>query len=759
MTLAPGTRLGPYDIVAPLGAGGMGEVYRARDTRLGREVAIKVVGEVVAANTETLRRFRREAQLLAAVTHPNVCQIFDLGEHEGMPYLAMELLAGESLHSRMAALGPLAAPEALGILRGILAALGELHSRGIVHRDLKPSNVFLTPHGIKLLDFGVARQLGGGDDEARLTRTGTAFGTPRYMAPEQWNGEADARSDVFACGALLYEMVSGSPAFPDPTPLDVIRATLEGRLAPLAPEQAAIERLVRRALSPHPADRFPSAAAMAEALESTPATPFTEAPTVGAVRAAAAAAKPATRLLVLPFRLLRPDPEIDFLSTALADAIGGSLAGFSHLIVRSSRLARADQDDLARLAQESAVDAVLCGTLLRAGERVRVSTQLIEAPSGTVVSTSRAEATLRDLFELQDDLARQVVEALRVPLQPGEGRGGQSAPHPEAYELYLRAVGSPVSTARSTSLLAARELLARSVVVDANFAPAWAQLGRMHRLLAKYGYAERAESVRAARRAFETALALDPNSALVHNLYTHFEIEELASPVPAMLRLLAQIETHPSDAALYAGLVTACRYTGLLAASLAAHARARALDPQIRTGVHFTHWMLGEWARAAQLDDEPVAFARHYALPMLGRADEAIRSYETWRSTTSDGFEGQLADAMVAALRGDRAQTLRCVAAMTGGGFADAEGLYFLARSLAYVGALDESLELLETIVELGFTCPATLALDPWLEPLRPLARFQAVAERAEASHRHAEALFLRARGPQLLGMTGSGAV
>src|SRR4030095_2765515 len=200
-------------------------------------------------------------------------------------------------------------------------------------------------------------------------------------------------------------------------------------------------------------------------------------------------------------------------------------------------------------------------------------------------------------------------------------------------------------------------------------------------------------NVDAARRAFETALALDPAAPLVHNLYTHFEIEELASPVPAMLRLLGQIETHPADAALYAGLVTACRYTG----------------------VHYTYWMMGDWAHAVELDDESLAFARLYALPMLGRADEAIRGYESWRSQLRTGLEVDLAAAMIAALTGDRAQCLESANRMLGSGFRDAEGLYFLARCLAYIGGAEQALGLLERVIGQGFTCPSILAADPWL--------------------------------------------
>ncbi len=723
----------------------MGEVYRARDSRLERDVAIKVLGEAVVSSPETLSRFRREALLLASITHPNVCQIFDLGDHQGAPFLAMELLSGESLADRLAARGALTLGEALRIARDLLAALGELHRCGIVHRDLKPSNVYLTAHGTKLLDLGVARQVRAVSEDTALTRTGIAVGTPRYMAPEQWSGAADPRSDLFACGAVFFEMVTGRPAFRGTTPLEILQAALRGEPPALGGVGSeALERVLRRALAPRGEDRYASADEMAQALA---AVEGDRPRTMVEVRA--------KRLLVLPFRLLRPDPEIDFLTIALADAITASLARLTHLVVRSSKVLRAADDDPARVAAEAGVDAVLYGTLLRSGDRVRVSTQLVDGASGTVASSSTAEASMRDLFELQDELARQVVSALRVPLALDERptHAPPRPPEPRAYELYLRAAGTPLSTARSSSLLQARDLLRKSVDIDPGLASAWALLGRIHRLIAKFAHGPREENVRAARQAFETALALDPDSPQAHNLYTYFEIEEMGSPVQAMLRLLGRLANHRSDAGFCAGLVTACRYTGLFEASRAAHRLARELDPQIRTGVPYTYWMMGDYRRAAELDDEPVPFVRNYALPMLGREAEAIASYQEWRAKLQGGLEATMADGMIAAMRGDRAACAAAVDVIDQGGFSDAEGLYFVARILAKVGSVDRALDTLDRVVSSGFTCPTTFARDTWLESLREVPRFAAIQERASAAHRHAADSFVRAGGQALLGL------
>jgi Tol biopolymer transport system component len=285
--VGPGSRLGPYEIVAQVGAGGMGEVWRARDTRLGRDVAVKVLPERLASDAEALARFEREARAVAALSHPHIVALFDIGHDGGTAYLVMELLAGESLAARLAR-GPVPLGEAVGIAVQVAEALAAAHRQGVVHRDLKPGNVMLTRGGVKLLDFGLAKRSGptsrgtpagwtqlptaeAGAERTPLTAEGSLLGTLQYMAPEQLEGrEVDARADLFAFGAMLYEMVTGARAFPGATPASVIAAILKdeprpiAELQPLAPP--ALERLVRRCLAKDPDDRWQSAADVAEAL-------------------------------------------------------------------------------------------------------------------------------------------------------------------------------------------------------------------------------------------------------------------------------------------------------------------------------------------------------------------------------------------------------------------------------------------------------------------------------------------------------------
>ena len=571
----------------------MGTVYAAHDEQLGRAVAIKTIRED-QADPASRERLWREARAAAAVTHPNVCHVYEVGEDGDTIYIVMELLTGEPLSDRIER-GTLPVQEAIPLALGMLAAIEALHARGIVHRDLKPGNVFLTPHGVKLLDFGLARGLGAGTayEDLRVTATGIVIGTPRYMAPEQLEGaEPGPASDLFAFGALLFEMLSGRPAFDGKTIWEVSHAVLHEQPPALTggAGTAALDTVIRRCLAKRPEDRYQDPTAVASDLRSAAALYDT---------AGTLPVHAATRLMVLPFRLLRPDPDIDFLSFGLADSLIASLTGFGSLVVRSSHAAQryADESpDLRRIATEGQVDVVLTGTLLRSGERLRLMAQLVETPGGTVLWSKTAQVDMGDVFQVQDDLARQVVDSLALPLT-GRERGLLERDVPASghvYELFLRANHLARGTTEPARLMAARELYAACLEEDPQYAPAWAQIGRVYRVLAKYAEPRDEASIQRAREAFERAFALNPQLPLAHHLYTYFEIEELGRADTAMIRLLSRVRDMPTDADLYAGLVVACRYCGLLKASLAADARAQQLDPNLRTSVDLTWFLLGD---------------------------------------------------------------------------------------------------------------------------------------------------------------------
>jgi serine/threonine protein kinase/tetratricopeptide (TPR) repeat protein len=747
MALASGTRLGIYEIIELLGSGGMGEVYRAHDPRLKREVAIKTVHSR-SASEDSRARLWREARAGASVNHPGICQIYDIGELGDDIFVVMELLEGEPLAHRLLD-GAIPLPEAVRIGIAILDALDALHRRDIVHRDLKPSNVFLTGGGIKLLDFGLARSLGAiAAGEMTITQAGTVIGTPRYMAPEQWtDAPPDPRTDLFATGLLLFEMLTGKPAFSGDDLMQVYHAIMSGQPPALTGSStiAAVDAVIHRALEKRPADRYGSAEVMAHALRSatTSGSDMTPAPV-----------RPTTRLVVLPFRMLRPDPDLDFLSFSLPDAIVGSLAGLQSLVVRSP-LAGAKYAgshlDLKAIASELGVDAVASGTLLRAGDQVRVSAQLVEVPSGTMLCSKTIQLALRDVFEIQDQLASAVVEALSIPLSAGEKRRLRHdlPASARAYEFYLRAN----QLSHDMSMLTVAEGLYRSALEeDPRYAPAWARIGRVHRMLAKFGATEGvAENLRQAGDAFARALEIDPDLSIAHNLYTLFEIETLGRSKEAMCRLLERVGARTADPELFAGLVLSCRYCGLLDASLAADRQARRLDPAVRTSVTFSHFMLGDWERAIASDMDDTRWVTKYALPMLGRTEEAIAGYKALEERQLPAAIQGLARISRYCLERRHDDFLSALDEFHSTRAFDPEGLYFAVRMLVRVDEAERALRLLEEVIDRGFYCTPALLRDPYLDPLRGEKRFTALVERAQGRTHEAQSEFHRLRGDRLL--------
>ncbi len=727
----------------------MGEVYRARDPRLEREVAIKTV-RGSAAGEEARARLWREARAAASVNHPGICQIFDVGEFDGQIFIVMELLSGESLEQRLAD-GPLPLSDAVDTTLAILGSLEALHRRGIVHRDLKPSNVFMDDGRIKLLDFGLARTPGRLDGlNPTITQKGVVIGTPRYMAPEQWTGSPlDARTDLFATALLLFEMLTGKPAFPGDDVLQVYHAILSAQPPALGGSTtvAAIDAVVHRALEKRPGDRYASAAAMAAALRAAAS---------GAGTSSRAAVRTTTRLAVLPFRMARPDPDLDFLAFSLPDAVTGTLAGFDSLIVRSALAAgkySADPVDLRTVASDLAVDAVLHGRLLTAGDQVRLTAQLIEAPSGSVVWSETFQAPRHDIIELQDQLTRRIVESLSGPLSAREaGRLRRDLPSSaHAYELYLRA--NQVSW-DPLQLPVAEALYRSALEQDADYAPAWARLGRVHRLQAKFGSPHAAdEHLRQAQEAFTRALEVDPNSSVAHNLYTALEIETLGRAKEAMVRLLERAHLHGAEPEIFGGLVVACRYCGLLDASVAADRLARRLDPAIRTSVNFTYFMQGDWERALAADTDEIKWITIYVLPLVGRLDEAVAGARRLEAKPLPEVMHLFVSSARAALEGDMRASVDVVRTLRGMQIFDPEGVFVAARLMAYVGESSLALDMLDDVVARGFFCPPILRSDPGLAPIRGGARFDALLASAEAQSNAAAEEFRRLGGERLLAL------
>jgi serine/threonine protein kinase/tetratricopeptide (TPR) repeat protein len=732
-----------YRVVSKLGEGGMGVVYAAADERLHRQVAIKML-HGTGRNPQSRERLWREARAAASVSHPNVCQLYEVGEANGELFIAMELLEGESLSARLAN-GPIPLAESVDITLAMLSALGAIHARGLVHRDLKPSNIFLTAHGIKLLDFGLARAVEAGDQtHVGITMAGMVMGTPQYMSPEQITGDPlDGRSDLFAVGAILFELLVGKAAFPGKTAPHVFHAIMYEPLPAMggSPALAAVDRIIQRATAKRLSDRYPHPAMMAEDIRA-------------AVRLADSGETPAartvTRLIVLPFRMLRSDPEIDFLSFSLADAITASLGTLESLVVSSSLAAarfKADAPDLTALASELDVDVVVTGTLLRAGTEVRVATQLIEVHSGRLLWSKTAQVTLNDVFQLQDDLTRHIVESLSLPLSAREQRMlSHDAPATaRSYEYYLRA-NELASDSKSWGI--ARDLYQQAVDEDPRYSPAWARRGGLLRRIGKLGGGSSEDLVRA-EAAVRRALELNPDLPLAHNLAAQIDIDG-GRARDAMVRLIAQANRRSTDPDLFAGLVYACRYCGLLGPSSRADMRARRLDPSIKTSAIHTLWMLGKHdAVLASTVEAPVVVA--FSLVALGRESDAI-AFLAEKDKKVPAKIRQIIGALRALLEGRRDDAIAEIHAIASSDFRDGEGLYYLARQLAYAGAAEEAMRVLERATAAGFWCYPLLASDEWLESVRHRSDFVAVLRRAEQERDLALAAFASVGGDQILG-------
>ena len=747
MALEDGTRLGPYVIRGALGAGGMGEVYRAHDARLGRDVAVKVLPSAMSRDPERRERFQREARAIAALNHPHICAIHDVGEQDGMDFLVMELLDGESLAARLAR-GPLPYDDVVPIACAVLDTLAVVHERGIVHRDLKPANIFLTPHGVKLLDFGLARGAEHADTVSTdITREDVVLGSPRYMAPEQLRGgPVDQRTDLFAAAVVIYEMLAGRPPFDGRTTIELAHAIAYDAPAPLAAETATerCETALRAALAKNPIDRPASARAFSASLAGDDATTASKVPTAESRRVL-------TRVIVLPFRLLKPDPDTDFLGFSLADAISASLAGLDSIVVRSSLTAvplAGGAPNLRAIAEEAAVDVVLTGSLFRVGSQVRVAAQLVEVPQGSLLWSHTIQAPVDDLFQLQDSITHAIVSSLHVPLTSREQRDLRSdvPASPEAYEMYLRANQLMTETGRWPE---ARALYERAVLLDPGYAPAWARLGRVLRVVSKYGGPDPEADLVRAERAFERALALNPDLTIAHHLYSHLEVE-LGRATEAMVRLLTRARARRHDADLLAALVTTCRYCGLLDASVAAYEHARRHDPGVRTSVAYTFYLQGEHARAIETDLDLHGFASILAGFRLGdraRAITALRDLER-TGAVRDGAHPrvQLSQGNGA---GPRRQGRRAPAA--GKQLPRSRGAVLLAMHLCEAGELDEAMTALGVAVRGGFHCPSSMRADPFWSAAAGSPEFARVLALADVRHERAREAFEAADGPAIL--------
>jgi len=646
MALTQGIKLGPYEILSPLGAGGMGEVYRARDTRLGREVAIKVLPDEVAKDAHALSRFEHEAKAIAALSHPNILALYDVGESGGVHYAVTELLEGETLRSALAR-GLLPRKRVLDIATQVADALAAAHEKGIVHRDVKPENVFLTKDGrAKLLDFGLARQRPPTAPADTITPTVTALsepgvvvGTVAYMSPEQARGEAvDFRSDQFSLGTLLYEMFAGRRPFGRGSPMETLAAILRDepepleKLAPAVP--APVRWIVERCLAKEPASRYGSTRDLGRDLENCRAhladigTGVSAPVALAGVRpprrlliaaiagvalvailgvlvarrkGAAPPSSPAVphggplRIVVLPFENLGSTDDAYFAS-GMTEEITSRLANVRTLAV-ISRTTATQYDrkgkTVEQIGKDLGVGYVLEGSVRwdRSGGgpgRVRITPQLIRVSDDTHLWSDRYDRQLADIFAIQGDVAEGVVRALNLTLAPAESSAMRQLPTKdlEAYDLYLRALELE-KRLKPNAIAEQIQLTSAAVERDPQFAEALALLAttRIHNYWAHHDRRE-SELVRARVEA-ERSVALRPDSAETHMALGYYHFQGRLDYEAAIAEFNKALAIQPNDARVRAAIGYVWRRQGKM--DEAETQLRKAIDAEPRNGQFYSN--------------------------------------------------------------------------------------------------------------------------------------------------------------------------
>jgi TolB-like protein/tetratricopeptide (TPR) repeat protein len=477
------------------------------------------------------------------------------------------------------------------------------------------------------------------------------------------------------------------------------------------------------------------------------------------------ATDPVFRFIALPFQIVHGDEQIEFLAYTLPEAVSASLAGLHSLTVRSSLLAARlveGRPDPRRIAAEADVDLLLAGTILCEGQQLRVTAELVQAASGTLLGSFSGETCRENIFQIQDSLVRRVVELLTLRLSGRERRvlNREVPSSASAYEFYLRA--NHVQLKRTVAnVLLARDLYRASVEEDPDYAPAWARLGRCYRFLQKFGQ-EGPQNLELAQWAFHRAFALNPDLPIAHNLYTQIEAD-LGNAQSAMVRLLEHAETHPNDPELFGGLVQACRFCGLLEESVHAHRRARQLDSKAVTSVAHTYFLLGEYEHALESYDSGAGYYLDAAiLALTGRESEALALLD--RRGGSDvhaGWMRALIASLHACLEGDDAAAVAIVKKALCEPARDPEMKFYLTRHLARSGVAREALETIRDLIGEGFFCSAALQRDPWLQQLHDRPGYREVLDAVIRSEREARAAFTAAHGalalPRVLASQGSG--
>ncbi|MBI3463405.1 MAG: protein kinase [Planctomycetes bacterium] len=781
--IAVGTQLGPYEVLASLGMGGIGEVYRGKDLRLDREVAIKVLPDRLGNSPEALARFERETKAVAALSHPNILAIHDCGKHEDVSFAVMELLEGETLRSRVAR-SPIPWRKALEIGVAIADGLAAAHSKGIIHRDLKPENIFLTTDGqVKILDFGLAHFQPHYSPTTETqsfrpaqTEPGVLIGTIAYMSPEQARGlPVDARSDIFSLGCVFYEMVGGQRPFHRRTPADTLAAILNQDPPDLgdsgSPTPLELSRLIRHCLEKNPEQRFQSARDLAFDIRAilsdsaiTKALPaayrrrsqFAIWGTVTLLCLVALLAgvlyqrflvreKVINSLAVLPFSNLGGDPETEYLSDGITESLINNLSQLSNLKVMSRNSVfryKGKEVDASVAARELGVRAILTGRVSQRGDGLSVSVELVDARDNSHIWGDQFRRKLLDTMSLQDEIATQISEKLRLRLTAEQQRHltRRYTENAEAYRLYLQG-RYHWNKYTENGFRKAMECFNQAIALDPTYALAYVGLADSYYGLSNM-YMPPSEAIPKARQAARKALETDETLAEAHVSLAIIKAQYDWDWPNAETEYRRGIVLKPAYAFAHHYYGHFLAANGRLQEAIEELKRALELDPlSLFSNATFAwlHYLARDYDGAIEhgrktLEMDPNFAVTHYGLGMVYEQklmfDEAIAEFQKAKSLDPD-------NPYISALLGHA----YAVSGRTGEALAIIEQLkerlrekhfdpFYMAVIYVGLGMREEAFEWLEKAYAARSEDLLLLKTDPHLDPIRSDPRFADLVRR-----------------------------
>jgi eukaryotic-like serine/threonine-protein kinase len=732
-----------YRILSKLGEGGMGVVYEAEDTKLKRAVALKFLPPALTKDAQAKARFVQEARAAAALDHPNICPVFEIGEAEGQTFIAMPRLKGLSLKEKIAA-GPLALEEALDVAGQVAEGLKEAHDKGVIHRDIKPANVMLTDKGqAKIMDFGLAKLAGIAD----VTKTLGITGTIAYMSPEQARGEAvDPRTDIWSFGATLYEMISGVMPFGRKSERALVYSILHedpeplSRLRPEVP--LSLDRLVHKALEKDRSRRYQTMGELIEALKTA------QAPDLGA--------SPLEKsILVLPFENISADPEQDYFCDGMTEELIADLSKIRALRVisrTSSMMFKGTKKDISEIARDVHVRYILEGSVRKSGNALRITAQLIDAGSDAHLWAEKYGGTLDDIFDIQEKVSRAIVDALRLKLTPEEAERLIERPIPSAmaYEFYLKA-RQEIFKWTEAGLGNALKYLRSGLEIVGENALLYAGMAYVHFQYFNLGLKGEGDSRKQAEDYVRKAFALDPNCSIANfvqgNLIAWHHYKE---GIEYFERVL---EKNPNDFDTLFFLSCLLGTLGRKRAVIPLEEKTIKIDPlNALAHVHsgFNRMWDGEYALALDRlgklhrsfpEDVMTKWSYGLSLAYMGRKEEAGSIFDDVAREQPGSLFACLGLSFKCALEGKRPETLAMLESNPNlQNPWDFQTAYWKTECLALIGEKEKALDCLELDVNLGMSnYPLMSKLDPFLAGIRGEERFQKLMERVKYEWEHLE--------------------